>query len=445
MQTPSHLRGPEVEEWIARTLSALGKRAATEIRDHDFGGPSMDFRPLFDSFARDAGLLPAALRVQAPKGSDLMLDPAVEGLLGRPNSMYRCSGALLLTYLFRGWMTDSDVCRAWATKLLCVRLFDLLDDIVDEAHLDENEVGQAIAETLHSLTAPKSDFEVLHERLRTRWQGLTVEWAAEVVELVSRIRASLLSAPQFSVVAQSFRSENEGFAAGQAVSRCLRRPKVDVSQVRDLAWGLPSPAADVPWVDRYVGELTWIGALTLVDLACASLLPRDFDLPRHLEAWYYLDIVVGAIDHFVTREADLRRGIVNSVTLALAHDREAEAGRADASAPCPRMQDYERLFARWAEYSRRAVSLQAPGSEHAEVDVRGLTVLIPVVMFLQGGSEQRDSLHAYLRVLGAALRSASSPSTGAGTFEPTPLPTIRPRIRSRDRPPGCSDFSLLVP
>lgn len=442
MEAAHDVRWEMLGDWMRGRLRSLHRTASDELRHHDFGDASADVGPLFASFERDLPRWPSVLEILGGDGVRTGAGSCLPGLADRPNSLPRAAASLLLTSLVRGWMSGPDVVRAWATKFLCIRLFDLVDDLMDESSAGPEAVNRAIGPVLAGLTAAEFDPAEIAEEIAVGPDEVPSSSLGEAVDLVTQIRTLLRTAPQFPRVAAALRSDIDGLAVGQAVSGWLQLPTADLGRARLLAEGLEAPSADVPWEYRYVKALTWTGTLTLVDLAYASRLPDGFDLRRHLDAWYYLDVVMGAMDHFVTRQQDLGRGIVNSVTLALVEHGVSDGPRTFFARPT--MSEYERLFAGWAEYTRRALCLHPPCAGDSVTPYRRIATITPIVFFHQHFSEQRDSLHAYLRVLSAVMRTTAGSSGANGDPWVAPLVTIPPRTRSTGLPRGRIGSSLLA-
>jgi|GEM_PF-1773661 len=405
------LRAPHFEA-IRRHVERLGRYAERLATYHDLGIRPDAIRRRIDRVAADlASWRDEVARESGGMELDLPSNGSGGSIWDHRQSLRYAAGALMVTERCRARMGASELRRALRAKALCEFLLDLLDDLIDEGEFTFPRAGSLYRLCLGAFTSERFDPSELESAIATLLAPAQRPAVALLRETAVRVRALLETAPNFPRLRAEITGACERLAVGQALTTYQKDGSMDLRELQRSAAGFEPLDADLTWLERIARPITHGTVLSLIDLCFADIALEPASLHAHLRAWGYFDMTITFLNNLADVSKDLAAGLANIAIIAL---REPEVmGLASLRGREMRltMAEYERAFARVAEFERRAVEAGRAAGPEAGDFYPFIAVMIPVVMLADLIERDEDMIHSYMRALAAARKHVGHHST----------------------------------
>jgi hypothetical protein len=125
-----------------------------------------------------------------------------------------------------------------------------------------------------------------------------------------------------------------------------------------------------------------------------------------VNSWYYYDLVITRLNHFVGVHKDLRSGIANLALIAMRENELVTMPNLQGYNPNLTMRDYEEHSERTAEFSRRALTHATKELGDGSLFYPFITIMVPVVMMAEWIGNRDNMIHSYLRAISPSIRDS---------------------------------------
>jgi hypothetical protein len=413
---------PDHVEMIRRLIAHFGRYAESLFDYHDLGFPREAVRDHISSAE-------AEIRRIQEMGSEAFLEIPEELLQAEFRDIWNAkknlryaAGAVMMSELRKDIRPENRL-RAIRLKILYEAYVDTIDDLIDTDGYSFADALDLMRHCLASLTRPGFDRRIFREELSGRLSPAQRRMTDFLTCLGEAVHRSIWASPQGASVVGELDRFQENWALGEAYTMYQKDPTLDVRAFLTAASHMPAPDPDLePW-ERIGGWIAHTTALSLLDLCYADAPMSAKALEEHLAAWFYFDSVVTMMNNVMDLQKDVDQGIANIFMIACGRAEVRELRTVRGFRPAPTIQDYEAFLTRTAELARRSLEHAWRSCEDPDLFYPFLTIMAPVVMFVNEAGIREDVIHAYLRTLAPMIRETLAP-------EPQPVPTIPLGTRS---------------
>src|SRR2546428_6163616 len=162
--------------------------------------------------------------------------------------------------------------------------------------------------------------------------------------------------------------------------------------MRGWASRFPAPHPDLAWQERFARSVAHGSGLCLIDPCFAEERLPPSELRSHLNAWYYLDILMTLVNNVLAIPDDAQEGLTN---IALMSMRSAQVldPTVVPTAIRPTLRDYEPLLKRMAELSGRAITSAHEALDDPDSFYPFVAFMMPVLMLTRPDGSVEHLLH----------------------------------------------------
>jgi len=396
-------------ERITRFVLRLGGYAEGMFDYHDFGFPKQVLKDQITNVTEELRGLRESIRA-----SPLSLSPpnlagdAMWEETGEPwnfgQTLRFAAGATMITQRYQNAMTPANRRHAMIAKVLHQCQAGLLDDLVDTGRYTFVEAKDLYHHCLASMIEPGFDTNTFRKGLALNLNQEQMGVFGLMTDLTAGFNRLYTDSPNGQDLLHELLRIDDRVTLGQALTMFLKGPTLDVGKLRRVAASMSAPDPDLRWHEKLSQALSAAAYDTLIDLCFVSEPVAADEVQATLRAWYYYDLVITRLNHFVGVHKDLKDGIANLALVAMREDELASLSNLHDYKPNLTVRDYEEHSERTAELSRRGIDLATTDLDDETCFYPFVTIMIPVVMMAEWIGNRDDMIHAYLRSIAPSIR-----------------------------------------
>jgi len=316
------------------------------------------------------------------------------------------AGATMVTERYRDRMTRENLRRAVTAKILHKCQAGILDDLVDRGVYNFIEAKDLYHHCFASMIDPGFEINTFRKELAMILKQEQLGMFDLITNITSAFNELFQESPNGPDLFYEMERVDERVILGQALTMFQKHPTFDLQKLKRITSGFWAPDPDLRWHERLSSYVAGATSYNLIDMCFLTNPVSASELNTTVRSWYYFDLVIAQLNHFVGLHSDLRAGMAN---LALISMRESELlGLVNLSGYNPNLtiRDYEVQFRRTAEFLSRAISAAAGGLNDEDYYYPFITIMIPVVMMGDWIGTRDDMIHAFLREVAPGIRES---------------------------------------
>ena len=396
---------------LTKFVLRLGGYAEGLFDYHDFGFPKDALKDHISRVTDELRRVRESIR-----GSTLSLRPpglAADGMWEEAEDVWNygqtlrfAAGATMITQRYVNRMTSENRRRAMIAKILHHCQAGLLDDLIDTGRYNFIEAKNLYHHCLASMIDPGFDINTFRKDLALNLNQEQLGMFDLMTNITAAFNRLYLESPNGQDLFYELQRIDDRLILGQALTMFQKHPTLDISKLRRVASSLSAPDPDLRWHERISQALSGATYYNLIDICFLSEpMPAD-EIQATLRAWYYFDLVITRLNHFVGVHKDLRGGIANLALVAMRENELLTVSSLQGYNPNLTVRDYEEHSERTAEFSRRALALATRELGDDSLFYPFVTIMIPVVMMAEWIGNRDNMIHSYLRSISPSIRES---------------------------------------
>jgi len=402
---------PDDLELLTKFVLRLGGYAEGLFDYHDFGFPKdalkFHISQVTDELRRIRDSIRGSTLSLRPPGlaEDAMWEEA-DDLWNYGQTLRFAAGATMITQRYQSRMTTENLRRAMIAKVLHHCQAGLLDDLIDTGRYTFIEAKDLYHHCLASMIDPGFDINTFRKELALSLNQEQLSMFDLMTNITAAFNKLFLESPNGQDLFYELQKVDDRLILGQALTMFQKQPTMDITKLKRIAASLSAPDPDLRWHERISQALSGATYYNLIDMCFLSEPMPQAELQGTLNAWYYYDLVITRLNHFVGVHKDLRSGIANLALIAMRENELVNLTNLNGYNPNLTLRDYEEHSERTAEFSRRALTQATKGLEDRSMFYPFVTIMIPVVMMAEWIGNRDNMIHAYLRSISPAIRES---------------------------------------
>ena len=316
------------------------------------------------------------------------------------------AGATMISEKYRPRMNPENLRRALIAKILHKCQAGILDDLVDQGKYTFIEAKDLYHHCFASMIDPDFDINTFRKELAL----ILKQEQLSMFDLVTNITAAFnrlhQESPNGPDLFYEMERVDDRVILGQALTMFQKHPSFDLGKLKRISSGFWAPDPDVKWHERLASYVSGATYYNLIDMCFLTEPISKSEMNATLKGWYYYDLIIAHLNHYVGLHKDLRAGIANLALIGMREQDVLSLSSLHGYNPNLTVRDYEEHFARTAEFSRRAIANAMKGQEDLNMFHPFITIMIPVVMLADWIGNRDTMIHAYLRTVSPAIRDA---------------------------------------
>ena len=316
------------------------------------------------------------------------------------------AGATMVTERYRDRMTRENLRSAVTAKILHKCQAGILDDLVDRGLYTFIEAKDLYNHCFASMIDPGFEINTFRKELAMMLKQEQLGMFDLITNITAAFNELFQESPNGPDLFYEMERVDERVILGQALTMFQKHPTFDLQKLKRITSGFWAPDPDLRWHERLSSYVSGATYYNLIDMCFLTNPVSASELDTTVRSWYYFDLVIAHLNHFVGLHTDLKAGMAN---LALISMREPELlGLVNLPGYSPNLtiQDYEVQFRRTAEFLSRAISAAAGGLNDDDYYYPFITIMIPVVMMGDWIGTRDDMIHAFLREVAPGIRAS---------------------------------------
>ena len=337
-------------------------------------------------------------------------------------SLRFAAGVSMISANYRNRMTTDNLKRALDAKILHKCQLEILDDIIEKGRYPFIEARNLYNHCLASMIDPSFEISTFRKGLALTLKREQMSLFDLMTSITATFNKLFLESPHGLDLFYEMERVKERVILGQALSMFQQEPFLNLSRLKRISAGLWAPDPDVEWHERLSSYVTGATFYNLIDMCFLTEPASAQEISTVLRGWYYYDLVIAHLNHLVGLHKDLRSGIVNLALISVRESALVNLSNIQGYNPGLTTRDYERLFERTAEFSRRALATFARGQDDNEF-YPFITIMIPVVMMAEWIGNRDEMIHSFLRKIAPSIRESVRPWSPALPLIAESVPT----------------------
>ena len=422
--------GGEDLDLLTRFVLKLGGYAEGLFDYHNFGFPKDLLKSHIDSVREDLRNLRDTLHgptvnLRPPNIPQDAIWEDGDETWNYGQTLRFAAGASMITERYRQRMDAKSLRAAITAKILHKCQAGILDDLVDQGKYTFIEAKDLYHHCFASMIDPGFDINTFRKELALILKQEQLGMFDLVTNITASFNALYQTSPNGPDLFYEMERVDERVILGQALTMFQKVPTLDLGKLRRIAAGFWAPDGDVRWHERLSSYVAGATSYNLIDMCFLSEPVSPQELSATLDGWYYFDLVIGQLNHIVGLHKDLRAGIVNLALLSMREQEVVGLTSLQGYNPNLTLPDYDKQFARTAEFSRRALVNAQKGVPDPEMFYPFVSLMIPVVMMADWIGNRDDMISRYLQSVAPLIQqvTASAPEI----VQEVPLATARTR------------------
>ena len=313
---------PDDLDLLSKFVLRLGGYAEGLFDYHDFGFPK-------DSLKQNINRVTDELRRmrESIRGSTLSLRPPglpddamweeADELWNYGQTLRFAAGATMISQRYQSRMTSENLRRAMIAKVLHHCQAGLLDDLIDTGHYTFIEAKDLYHHCLGSMIDPGFDINTFRRELALSLNQEQLSMFDLMTNITAAFNRLFFESPNGQDLFYELQRVDDRLTLGQALTMFQKHPTMDLSKLKRIATSLNAPDSDLKWHERISQALSGATYYNLIDMCFLSEPVNPQELQGTVNAWYYYDLVITRLNHFVGVHKDLRSGIANLALIAM--------------------------------------------------------------------------------------------------------------------------------
>jgi len=402
---------PDDLELLSKFVLRLGGYAEGLFDYHDFGFPKESLKLHITRVTDELRLIRESIRGSAlslrPPGlpEDALWEEADE-VWNYGQTLRFAAGATMITQRYQSRMTSENLRRSMIAKVLHHCQAGLLDDLIDTGHYTFIEAKDLYHHCLASMIDPGFDINTFRRELALSLNQEQLSMFDLMTNITAAFNRLFLESPNGQDLFYELQRVDDRLTLGQALTMFQKHPTMDLAKLKRIAASLNAPDPDLKWHERISQALSGATYYNLIDMCFLSEPVTPQELQGTVNAWYYYDLVITRLNHFVGVHKDLRSGIANLALIAMRENELVSMPSLAGYNPNLTLRDYEEHSERTAEFSRRALSHATRELGDTSLFYPFVTIMIPVVMMAEWIGNRDNMIHSYLRSISPSIRDS---------------------------------------
>jgi len=402
---------PDDLELLTKFVLRLGGYAEGLFDYHDFGFPKAALKQQISRVADELRRMRESIRGSVlslrPPGlpEDAMWEEADE-LWNYGQTLRFAAGAMMITQRYESRMTSENLRRSMVAKVLHHCQAGLLDDLIDTGRYTFIEAKDLYHHCLASMIDPGFDINTFRKELALSLNQEQLGMFDLMTNITAAFNRLFLESPNGQDLFYELQRVDDRLILGQALTMFQKHPTMDLPKLKRIAAGLSAPDSDLRWHERISQALSGATYYNLIDMCFLSDPASPQELQGTVNSWYYYDLVITRLNHFVGVHKDLRSGIANLALIAMRENELVNMPSLQGYNPNLTMRDYEEHSERTAEFSRRALEHATKELGDGSLFYPFVTIMIPVVMMAEWIGNRDNMIHSYLRAISPSIRDS---------------------------------------
>ena len=402
---------PDDLELLTKFVLRLGGYAEGLFDYHDFGFPKVALKSqitrVTDELRRMRESIHGSALSLRPPGlpEDAMWEEADE-LWNYGQTLRFAAGAMMITQRYESRMTSQNLRRSMTAKVLHHCQAGLLDDLIDTGRYTFIEAKDLYHHCLASMIDPGFDINTFRKELALSLNQEQLGMFDLMTNITAAFNRLFLESPNGQDLFYELQRVDDRLILGQALTMFQKHPTMDLPKLKRIAAGLSAPDPDLRWHERISQALSGATYYNLIDMCFLSEPVSPQELQGTVNSWYYYDLVITRLNHFVGVHKDLRSGIANLALIAMRENELVNMPGLAGYNPNLTMRDYEEHSERTAEFSRRALAHATKELGDGTLFYPFVTIMIPVVMMAEWIGNRDYMIHSYLRAISPSIRES---------------------------------------
>jgi len=402
---------PDDLDLLSKFVNRLGGYAEGLFDYHDFGFPKdalkQNINRVTDELRRMRESIRGSTLSLRPPGlpEDAMWEEADE-LWNYGQTLRFAAGATMISQRYQSRMTSENLRRSMIAKVLHHCQAGLLDDLIDTGHYTFIEAKDLYHHCLASMIDPGFDINTFRKELALSLNQEQLSMFDLMTNITAAFNKLFLESPNGQDLFYELQRVDDRLILGQALTMFQKHPTMDLPKLKRISAGLSAPDPDLKWHERISQALSGATYYNLIDMCFVSEPVTSQELQGTVNSWYYYDLVITRLNHFVGVHKDLRAGIANLALIAMRENELVSMPTLQNYNPNLTMRDYEEHSERTAEFSRRALQHATKELGDTSGFYPFVTIMIPVVMMAEWIGNRDNMIHSYLRAISPSIRES---------------------------------------
>jgi hypothetical protein len=402
---------PDDLELLSKFVNRLGGYAEGLFDYHDFGFPKSALKNQITRVTDELRRMQQSIRGSPlslrPPGlpEDAMWEEADE-LWNYGQTLRFAAGATMITQRYESRMTSENLRRSMIAKVLHHCQAGLLDDLIDMGRYTFIEAKDLYHHCLASMIDPGFEINTFRKELALSLNQEQLGMFDLMTNITAAFNRLFLESPNGQDLFYELQRVDDRLILGQALTMFQKHPTMDLPKLKRIAAGLSAPDPDLKWHERISQALSGATYYNLIDMCFLSEPVTPHELQGTVNSWYYYDLVITRLNHFVGVHKDLRSGIANLALIAMRENELVTMPNLQGYNPNLTMRDYEEHSERTAEFSRRALTHATKELGDGSLFYPFITIMVPVVMMAEWIGNRDNMIHSYLRAISPSIRDS---------------------------------------
>ncbi len=402
---------PDDLELLSKFVNRLGGYAEGLFDYHDFGFPKSALKNQITRVTDELRRMQQSIRGSPlslrPPGlpEDAMWEEADE-LWNYGQTLRFAAGATMITQRYESRMTSENLRRSMIAKVLHHCQAGLLDDLIDTGRYTFIEAKDLYHHCLASMIDPGFEINTFRKELALSLNQEQLGMFDLMTNITAAFNRLFLESPNGQDLFYELQRVDDRLILGQALTMFQKHPTMDLPKLKRIAAGLSAPDPDLKWHERISQALSGATYYNLIDMCFLSEPVTPHELQGTVNSWYYYDLVITRLNHFVGVHKDLRSGIANLALIAMRENELVTMPNLQGYNPNLTMRDYEEHSERTAEFSRRALTQATKELGDGSLFYPFITIMVPVVMMAEWIGNRDNMIHSYLRAISPSIRDS---------------------------------------
>ena len=316
------------------------------------------------------------------------------------------AGATMVTERYRDRMTRENLRSAVTAKILHKCQAGILDDLVDRGLYTFIEAKDLYNHCFASMIDPGFEINTFRKELAMMLKQEQLGMFDLITNITAAFNELFQESPNGPELFYEMERVDERVILGQALTMFQKHPTFDLHKLKRITSGFWAPDPDLVWHERLSSYVSGATYYNLIDMCFLTNPVSASELKATVRSWYYFDLVIAHLNHFVGLHTDLKAGMANLALISMREPELLGLGNLPGYSPNLTIQDYEVQFRRTAEFLSRAISAASGGLNDEDYYYPFITIMIPVVMMGDWIGTRDDMIHAFLREVAPGIRES---------------------------------------
>lgn len=361
-----------------------------------------------ETVARPASPLTVSLRPQEYTDRGLVEESGLPW--NYPQTFRFASGACMISQMYYRWMSEENVRRSTAAKVLYKCQTGILDDLIDKGDYTYLEANSLYHLVLSSMTDPALDSNAFMKRLMASLRQEQLSLFDLIASITSNFNTLFNISTYGRDLFYQMAALDEKVALGQALTMFQKEPHMDLGQVASIAKGFDAMDSGTTWYERLANYVSGGTRYNLIDISFLDRRLKESRLRGLLRGWFYFDVVIVFLNNVVSIHEDLKSGIANLSLVAMREKEVLPLTALGGYEPGLTVEDYERHLARLGNLASKGLDILSRSFPDPHQYFPFITMMMPVVMLADWIGKSDDMVAVYLENLAPALRRAADRS-----------------------------------